>query len=152
MRIFNTYSDLTAALDLPALTPGAYRFTSAFGRAGFVCAACQATKAFSLSGTTGYGLSSSNEFTCYDCCTAGDIAAMVDRTRPFYAYLSGDGQSATSWPGGKLGDVYDLNETRSGFHRASIARFWVKDVHGAWWSARGSGKGMSCTLRTMKTP
>lgn len=144
MRVFNTYSDLTAALDLPALTPGAYRFTSAFGRAGFVCAACQATKDFSLS--------SPNKFTCYDCCTAGDIAAMLDRTRPFYAYLSVDGRSATNWPGGVLGEVHNLTETRRGSNGGTIARFRVKDVHGGWWSARGSGKGMSCTLRTMKTP
>lgn len=152
MRIFTTYRALNEALDLPALTPGAYRFSSAYGVAGFQCAQCGAVKTFPLAGCgTGYGVKHSQMF-CYDCCSANQREELQAHKGPFYCYVSGDGDKATSWPGGVLGKVHAYGETRAGWNRGTIARFHVRDSFGNWWQGRGKGKGMACTLRPMKKP
>lgn len=75
---------------------------------------------------------------------------LLDRSKPFYCYVSGDGGHVTGWKGNKLGTVSNYSESRSGWHGATIARFHVTDVHGQQWSGRGAGRGMCCTLRAMK--
>ena len=76
---------------------------------------------------------------------------LLDRTRPFYAYLSSDGRHVTGWKGNVLGEVSNLGVSRTGWNGAEIARFRVKDIHGNWWQARGTEKGMCC-LRPMRAP
>lgn len=89
---------------------------------------------------------------CYACCHAMDVQQLLDRSKPFGAYLSGDGRTVTNWPGGALAQVYNLDSSRSGWHGSRIYRFRARDVHGNWWSGRGAGQGMYCTLRPMKAP
>jgi hypothetical protein len=89
---------------------------------------------------------------CYGCCHASDVAELLDRSKPFFAYVSGDGRNLSNWPGSPLGRIYNYAESRTGWNGGKIARFRVQDVHGNWWSGRGPGKGMYCTLRPMKAP
>lgn len=70
--------------------------------------------------------------------------ALLDRSKPFGCYVSCDGQIVTGWKGNKLGDIVG--------GRGSLQRFRVRDVHGNWWTGRGAGAGMCCTLRAMKPP
>lgn len=119
---------------------------------GFLCSACWLQKPVRPDCGTGYGVNKDGRLVCYDCCTKQERESMRDRSGPFYAYVSSDGQHVTSWPGGKLGRVYEYAESRSGWAGSKIARFRVLDVHGQWWAGRGAGRGMCCTLRPMKTP
>lgn len=152
MRIFTTHPELNAALALPAIEPGAYRFTAQYGVAGFQCAQCGAVRLFPLGGGgTGYGVQHGQMF-CYDCCSENERDRMRAHGGPFYCYVAGAGDVVTSWPGGVLGRVHSYSESRSGWHGGTIARFHVRDVHGQWWHGRGAGKGMVCTLRPMKKP
>lgn len=152
MRIFGTYYALSAALALPPMAPGAYRFAAQFGIAGFQCAQCGAVRLFPSTGCgTGYGVQHGQMF-CYDCCSENDRQRMAAHSGPFYCYLRGDGRAVTSWPGGVLGSVFGYAESRAGWHGGTIARFHVRDVHGNWWQGRGAGRGMACTLRPMKAP
>lgn len=152
MRIFTTHPELNAALSLPAMEPGAYRFCKQYGVAGFQCAQCGAVRLFPL-GTlgTGYGVQHGQMF-CYECCNAQDVVQLLDRSKPFYCYVASAGDCVTSWPGGVLGRVHSYGESHSGWNNGRIARFHVRDVHGQWWQGRGAGKGMACTLRPMKKP
>ncbi len=69
---------------------------------------------------------------------------LQDQSKPFYCYVSMDGHSVTGWKGNKLGDIVG---GITGTHR-----FRVRDVHGNWWTGRGEGAGVCCTLRAMKPP
>lgn len=62
----------------------------------------------------------------------------------FGAYLSGDGQSVTTWTGDKLGSVYNLTETR---HNAYF-RFIMA---GKPYQGRGGGRGMHCGCKATKS-
>lgn len=75
---------------------------------------------------------------------------LLDRSKPFFCYVSGNGQHVTGWKGNTLGNVQAYAESSSGWQGATIARFQVVDVHGQRWSGRGAGRGMCCTLRAMK--
>jgi hypothetical protein len=86
------------------------------------------------------------------CIVKRDREELRDRSKPFYAYVSSDGRNVTSWPGAALGQVFDYAEHRTGWNRSTQARFRVRDVHGQWWTGRGPGCGMYCTLRPMKAP
>ena len=119
---------------------------------GFLCSSCWHQKPVQFSGGTGYGQDKAGLLHCYECCTKQDREAMRDQSKPFYCYLSSDGKRVTSWPGGELGAVHSLGFSRSGWNGSEIARFHVRDVWGQWWSGRGAGRGIACTLRKMKTP
>lgn len=77
---------------------------------------------------------------------------LLDRSKPFYCYVSSDGKTVGGWKGNKLGTIHNYGESRSGWNGDVIARFHVVDVHGQWWQGRGAGKGICCTLRAMKKP
>lgn len=112
----------------------------------WVCAGCGKCAPHSES----YGTDGKTEMVCYDCCAARDVEQMLDRSKPFYAYLSCDGRELVNWPGRSLGRVLNYSESRAGWNGGTIARFRVLDVHGQLWAGRGAGKGMFCTLRAMK--
>ena len=79
--------------------------------------------------------------------------ALLDRSTPFTAYLSSDGQRLTGWKGNWLGTVVDWNPcklTRMSFtHGKSYRSVRIRDVHGALWYGRGS-PGVCITLRPCK--
>ena len=78
---------------------------------------------------------------------------MLDRSRPFVAYVSSDGNSITTWTGGKLGDAHKIGTvqlTRQSFaHGRYMNSYRVTDVHGGEWYGRGS-PGIAITLRPCK--
>lgn len=77
---------------------------------------------------------------------------LLNRSETFYCYVSSDGKTVGGWKGNPLGMINSYNESRSGWNGGTIARFRVIDVHGNYWSGRGAGRGMCCTLRPMKAP
>lgn len=120
---------------------------------GFLCSTCWHHLPVQSNGLgTGYGSDNESRLHCYQCCGKRDREALKDRSCPFFAYVSSDGRSVSNWPGAPLGAVHDYAEHRTGWHGSTQARFRVRDVHGQWWSGRGPGRGMYCTLRPMKTP
>lgn len=79
--------------------------------------------------------------------------ALLDRSKPFVCYVSGDGRAVTGWKGNKLGDIVRTRTGRlarwSAFHGSFIHYYRVRDVHGGLWYGRGS-PGMVIALRPMK--
>lgn len=75
---------------------------------------------------------------------------LLDRSKPFYCYLSSDGKRVSGWKGNELGRVISETSSRSGFHGSEITYIRVIDVHGAQWTGRGAGRGMCVTLRAIK--
>jgi hypothetical protein len=117
------------------------------------CSACRAPiiKPENSIGT-GYATRADGSIICYACADAEQRAELLDRSRPYSAYVSNDAKHVTTWTGGDLGDIYGWAGHRTGFSGSTQYYFRVRDVHGGWWSARGAGKGMYCTLRPMKAP
>jgi hypothetical protein len=153
MRHFENYAQLSAALDLPADAPGAFRFAPAYGPATFYCVACKARCLLDTVGgfTPGYAQKrDSDDMVCYPCADALQVAEIRDSAGPFYCYVSSDGKRVTTWTGGTLGTVTNYGESRAGWNGGTIARFHVTDVHGRKWYGRGGGRGMCCTLRLAK--
>jgi len=75
---------------------------------------------------------------------------LLDRTKPFFCYLSSDGKHVTGWKGNILGRVISEGDSRSGWHGSTITHIRVIDVHGALWHGKGAGRGMCITIRPMK--
>lgn len=153
MRIFDIGHHLDAALETPTEGPCAamaFRFLPEYMPAGFKCCDCGAVRLFRLKGGTGYARVDGNQLCCYECADARQREDLRDQSKPFYAYVSGDGRKVITWNGGELGTVYNYAESSSGWRGSTIARFRVRDVHGNYWQGRGGGRGMCCTLRKLK--
>jgi len=87
---------------------------------------------------------------CYDCCTARDVAELLDRSKPFVGYLSSDCRQFTTWTGGLLGRVVRVSESRTGWYGFRLTHVRVIDVHGNPWHGKGSGAGMCIRLHPSK--
>jgi hypothetical protein len=78
---------------------------------------------------------------------------LLDRTKPFYAYVSADGKRITGWKDNTLGTITAATNYRltreSYVHGRTINFYRVTDVHGAKWSGRGN-PGIAITLRASK--
>ena len=79
---------------------------------------------------------------------------LLDRTKPFFAYISYDGKTITGWKGNVLMNVTystPCKLSRMSFthsnktYRSIVAR----DIHGGLWYGRGSA-GVCITLRPYK--
>lgn len=73
---------------------------------------------------------------------------LLDRSKPFFAYLSSDGRSITGWKGNKLASAISWNG-RVGYCRDGCYVNAV-DVHGQKWHGKNGGKGMAIVLRPSK--
>lgn len=73
---------------------------------------------------------------------------LLDRTKPFFCYLSGDGKNVTGWKGNVLGKV--TQETKGGGFGNSLTHIRITDIHGNTWYGKGAGRGMCITLRATK--
>jgi len=104
-------------------------------------------------GSSGYAVLPDGRKICYACADKQQIEELQDRSKPFGAYVSGDGQTITSWTGGRLMDVTQswpcTLTRRSNWHSSKSYRsFRARDVHGKLWYGRGSA-GVCITLRPM---
>ena len=104
---------------------------------------------------TGYARTHDGREICYECADDEQRAHLLDR-EPTCAYLSTDGESVTTWSGGELGRVTwsrPARLTRQSFthDRRSYRSVNVRDVHGNFWTGRGS-PGVLIRLRPMKAP
>ena len=99
-----------------------------------------------------YGIlgGSAKSMHCYRCCHARDVAELKDTTKPFCAYLSGDGKAITNWPGECIARVTQSSHSRTGWNGAQIYRIRAIDVHGQIWHGMGAGPGRFVTLRAFK--
>lgn len=75
---------------------------------------------------------------------------LLDRSKPFFAYVSSDGKSVTGWKGNVLGRITDKTNYRlarmSYVHGKTINFYRVTDVHGGLWTGRGN-PGIAIKLR-----
>lgn len=103
---------------------------------------------------TGVGRLPDGRTLCYACCDEHAMNALLDRSKPFVAYVSNDGRTVTTWTGGHLGRIVQALpcklSRRSWTHSDSSYRsLRVIDVHGNAWYGRGS-PGISIVLRACK--
>lgn len=123
----------------------------------FRCMTCKQVKSTGgHGGGTGYARpQNSDGLLCYACADAAQIEGLKDRSKPFSAYLSSDGNTVTSWTGGKLMTVTRSTPcalTRQSFMHdsKSYRSIRARDVHGAYWFGRGSA-GVCLRLRACKS-
>jgi len=105
--------------------------------------------------TTGTARTPDGREICWTCADAEQVAALLDR-KPTGGYLSGDGQTVTTWTGGTLGRVTwsrpcTLSRMSYTHDRKSYRSVNVRDVHGNYWTGRGS-PGVCIRLRPIKAP
>lgn len=105
-------------------------------------------------GGSGYAITASGEKICYSCADKAQREELKDRSKPFCAYVSGDGKLITSWTGGELMKVtqsWPCQLTRSSnWHDSKSYRsIRATDCHGRKWYGRGSA-GVCITLRAAK--
>ena len=120
-----------------------------------ICADCQVTIPPPLPHATGtgYAVLPDEKNICYSCADSRQRNELLDRSRPFMAYVSGDGKRITSWTGGhlmKITESWQIPLTRVSFtHGKRIAHIHAVDVHGGHWTGRGSA-GIVIILRPCK--
>lgn len=86
---------------------------------------------------------------CYACCHKHDVAQLQDRSKPFTAYVSGDGKQITNWPGAALMRITAESSSRGGF--GGRMHYWrAVDIHGQHWHGKNSGRGACINLRACK--
>lgn len=103
--------------------------------------------------TTNYALDSEGRVYSDEGVNLCERRQLLDRSKPFHAYVSCDGDRITGWKGNVLGTVeasWKVKLTRPSFvHGKDYSHFRVKDVHGAMWQGRGS-PGFAIKLRPIK--
>lgn len=105
--------------------------------------------------TTGTAWTMDGREICWVCADAEQVADLLKR-EPVVGYLSADGKAVTTWTGGKLGSVTwsrATKLTRQSYthNRNSYRTVNMRDVHGNYWTGRGS-PGIAIRLRPMKAP
>lgn len=118
----------------------------------FRCSCCHKVKATDGRGcSTGYAVTPNNRLMCYTCADAAQREELRDTSRPFFAYLAGNGRNITTWTGGELMRVERETGWRIfGSRRNMGACVTARDVHGKRWYGRGAGRGMCIKLRACK--
>ena len=105
--------------------------------------------------TPGYAVNRATGKTlCYACADGEQRAALLDRSRPFVAYVSGDARTITTWTGGHLMPItrtLPCKLTRQSWthDRQDYMSLRAVDCHGGHWHGRGSA-GIAIRLRPCK--
>lgn len=99
---------------------------------------------------TGYAYTSEGRTLCYACSDEHERQAMSDATGRFLAYVSSDGKSLTTWPGGILARVTGHSVSRTGWHGSKVHRWWAVSPDGAQWYGSNAGEGMCIGVRRIK--
>lgn len=100
--------------------------------------------------TTGVAWTQGNVPLCFDC---ADLAQREDMKRAdaWSGYLASDGQTITTWSGGKLASVTMLHKFKlGGACRGTAYTIHAIDTYGGRWHGRSPGPGMYCKLRRLK--
>jgi hypothetical protein len=104
--------------------------------------------------TTNYAHSSEGEILSDEGVNIREQRGLLDRSKPFYAYVSSDGKHITGWKGNVLGTImssHSVRLTRQSYtHGSTIQSYVVRDIHGGMWHGRGN-PGICITLRAYKT-
>lgn len=74
---------------------------------------------------------------------------LLDRSKPYGAYLSGQGRLIVGWNGNVLGYVIDAHPIAVRCHDGQIHAVKVRDIHGGLWYGRAV-PGCRITLRPAK--
>ena len=74
---------------------------------------------------------------------------LLNRTAPFFCYVSCDGRAIAGWKGNTLGRITWSNESRNNWG-AKLLHVRVVDVHGGMWHGKGAGTGVCITLHPSK--
>jgi hypothetical protein len=136
-----------------------WTFTLSLDGSRQICHACQSKQILDCGHpigdhsyfTSGYATTSEGKRICYACADARQRDDLLDRSRPFGAYLSSDGRKITSWTGGELMTVTRETDWRifgSRHNRGSCVT--AIDCHGKRWHGRGAGRSTCITLRPSK--
>lgn len=116
------------------------------------CADCGATfpsPPVGIGGPSGYAIRWNGDRICYPCSDAYARAAFAVFD-VFVAYVSCNGESITTWPGGFLARITCMSRIRSGFGDAQYSVDAVAP-DGSQWYGRNAGAGMSIRLRRKKS-
>lgn len=166
MRVFLTYADLQAALELdPCKSHRAFRFLPEYSPAGFRCATCGEVKPFPFNGCgTGYGVerdeSGAESFHCYACCSEKERARLIERGEG-HLYLTGlplfgmkpkpgEGLRLSDWPGGLS---FPVKSHWTGRHDIARVVHFVRFIgpDGREWAGRMTGENTQvCRVRRLK--
>ena len=104
--------------------------------------------------TTNYARDSKGNIYSDEGVNITELEEIKNRSKPFTAYLSGDGKHITGWKGNELMRTiyaYKSNAGFTGWHKdggQTIVR--AIDNQGFEWYGRNAGKGMIITLRPAK--
>lgn len=103
--------------------------------------------------STNYAIDSCGNVFSDEGVNIAEIRELLDRSKPYTAYLDKDANHLTGWKGNILGKVISRSTVkltrRSWIHGKYMYAVTVKDVHGGLWYGRGSG-GVCITLRAYK--
>lgn len=103
---------------------------------------------------TGYACTRDGVTLCYSCSDEHERQAMREAAgtpgAAFLAYVSTDGKSLTTWPGGILARVTGHTVSRTGWNRSQIHRWWAVSPDGAHWYGSNAGEGMCIGIRRVK--
>jgi hypothetical protein len=103
---------------------------------------------------TGYARMADGSSLCYPCADEHERQAMRDAAATpgaaFLAYVSSDGKSLTTWPGGILANVTGHTVARTGWNRSQVHRWWAVSPDGAHWYGSNAGEGMCIAVRRIK--
>ncbi|WIV57897.1 hypothetical protein [Amycolatopsis nalaikhensis] len=116
-----------------------------------------ATPDTSGTGATGYAIDPATDATrCYPCSDEREREAMT-RANTFVAYVSTDGRTLTTWPGGHLAtiDPADAHQHGQRIYTPSGGR-WTRyvwhatDVDGGRWGGVNGGPGLVIRMRRLR--
>lgn len=93
---------------------------------------------------TGYGERDGKKY-CYKCCNAHELREF-SKAEKYSCYISTDGKTITTWPGGRLARVVSLSMHAGGFGGEYATVRAVAD-DGTEWHGRGGGPGCYVNLR-----
>ena len=101
-------------------------------------------------GGSGYAVTRSGTVLCYPCSNELEREQMAG-AQSYVAYLSSDGKTLTTWPGGELARVVATSASRTGFYGSSITYVRAVAPDGSVWYGKGAGRGMILTIRRVKS-
>lgn len=147
---FDNYQELQAALDLPPLEPGAFRFARPWSGSTFRCDECGEAKplfnANSVSISTGYARYAQDRMVCYECCGKLE-AAELQKTGKGCLYLTD--KTLSNWPGTLKIPVHYM---KTGRHNMAGRRYdvWFTFQGAEWHGVQYGDNTQICRVRRLK--